>query len=294
LLVGATAVFLQLHSQDERNLAQAVTDLTDKPLGALIVLVVSLVISTLVIQAFEFEVIRFFEGYWPVSGPLAWLGNWRTSRHARKKLKLRRRYGDARETGLTAALADLREERELVVVHAVEALARADDTDQYDPAAVTEAKFLDWRLNAPAEVLRRVDALARRVTRYPANHRVLPTVLGNTLRAAEDAVVERVPGDIEGFILRNESAISARLQEQHDAHRTRLDMYCTLIVVSTILAVEGCALLVRKGGGLLWPIGAALLFLVLTLTSYVAAIYSARGYGTALRAIAERVANAST
>jgi hypothetical protein len=70
MLVGSLALLVQLHAQKNRNVDEAVTRLTNKPLGILILLLFAIVLATLVTQAFEFEVIRILEGYWG-SGPVS-------------------------------------------------------------------------------------------------------------------------------------------------------------------------------------------------------------------------------
>lgn len=64
MLVGSSAVLLQLHARPDRNLALATNHLIAKPLGVIVLLLFALVLATMVTQAFEFEVIRLLEGYW--------------------------------------------------------------------------------------------------------------------------------------------------------------------------------------------------------------------------------------
>ena len=65
----------------------------------------------------------------------------------------------------------------------------------------------------------------------------MPTRLGNTLRALEDKMRLADGGDLEGFILRNYERLPGRLIAQVSDFRTRLNMYCTLVLAWIVLAL---------------------------------------------------------
>ena len=63
VLVGNAAVLMTLQGMKQLSLGAAIQALTDLQWGAIIVLILSIIISAVAIQAFEFEGIRFWEGY---------------------------------------------------------------------------------------------------------------------------------------------------------------------------------------------------------------------------------------
>lgn len=292
LLVGCGALLLQLHSQRNLNIGSAVIALTAKPLGILIVVLFALVLTAMVSQAFSFEVIRLLEGYWGgskltarffricvriQSGRLAKL-------RARESRQQRRAFAVAREqmlaTGIPRHVIDIRED---------EIYDRAPD-DKYTEEQRAEATALNWRVFSSPEQLGQLDRILARISEFPRLHRIRPTKLGNVLRATEDTLPD--DGDLEGFILRRGETIPSQLRMHHDQFRTRLEMYCTLVFVHTLLAILSAALLTRSSP---WPIMTAIVtfFLLLGAVSYSAAITSARGYTSTLRAIAEHEQNSA-
>jgi heme A synthase len=112
----------------------------------------------------------------------------------------------------------------------------------------------------------------------------MPTKLGNILRSTEDRITP-AGGDTEGLMLRSAETVTPRLRRHHDQFRTRLDMYCTLVFIQLVLAGLTLILLVPTTA----PLAATLLttaaFCGLAVLSYSAAIASAQGYCSTLRAI---------
>ncbi|MEV7094097.1 hypothetical protein AB0M80_14810 [Amycolatopsis sp. NPDC051045] len=119
---------------------------------------------------------------------------------------------------------------------------------------------------------------------YPAPHRTLPTKLGNILRATEDSITKQGQ-DTQNLVLQRGDAIPSRLRLHHDQFRTRLDMYCTLIFVNLGLAGITVALLAPAQNPLIGTAATTVVFLLLALASYSAAITSARGYCATLKVI---------
>jgi VIT1/CCC1 family predicted Fe2+/Mn2+ transporter len=116
-----------------------------------------------------------------------------------------------------------------------------------------------------------VDALEREYP--PREARILPTRLGNVLRGAEDRL-RNSNGDLAGFVLRNRGRVSARIQQQHDQFRARLDMYCTLVLVCSLIAVAyPVTLLVFAPVGQPWAVVAvAVACALMAVVSYRAAV----------------------
>jgi len=282
MLVGCGAVLLQLRSQGNFDLGAAVVGLTAKPLGILVVLLFALVLAALVSQAFSFSAIRFFEGYW--KGPLVWLGIYRLLvRHKVRQwdkltTKLERQTKRAFET---ARQRMLDEEYGLTFVRSVE-----DAFHSEEPPTTPEqqrADSFEWRRVLPPDVVSRESRLVQAQADYPLPHRMLPTKLGNILRATEDDISRGQ--NTQDLVLRRGDNIPARLRLHHDQFRTRLDMYCTLIFVHLGLAALTIASLVPARNSLVGTAVTATVFLLLAVASYSAAIASARGYCTTLRVI---------
>jgi hypothetical protein len=152
---------------------------------------------------------------------------------------------------------------------------------ELSPEDEAKVAHMSWRSMCNAWDLAKVDHWASQEDDFPVASRVLPTKLGNVLRATEDSL-RHADQDVEGFALRRRGTVSERVQLQHDQFRNRLDMYCTLVFTSGALAILTVALLT----GRIAPLLVALVtsgFIVLAAASYGAAIASARGYGTALK-----------
>ena len=151
---------------------------------------------------------------------------------------------------------------------------------------VTAAKSLDWFSFADAGDARRLARLERVLDEYPMDdYRILPTRLGNTIRAYEDQVHDPKEGQLEGFVLRIYHQLPVPLQIEHDQYRTRLDLYCSLSFVMVVAAAAAIPLLSPLGSASVAGVCGTLL--LVAVLSYRAAVASARGYGTALVTIKE-------
>lgn len=295
MLVGSVAVLLQLHAEPSRNLAEAITDLTGKPLGLLIVLLFALVLATMVTQAFEFDVIRLLEGYWGHSALVGGISRLfvRRQRRGLERLTVRRE-----NLTLRAFRGSRLIDRQLIPVDKQYIVALIEEDlggSSSSPASgwrakrrIREALSFDWKRFAPAELMRRLDAVETRIGEYPRAHRLMPTKLGNVLRAAEDVISTADGDELEGFVIRHWDETPDGLRREHDRYRTRLDMYCTLTIVLAVLAVLAPVLITR--GARYFPVTVAVsaAYVVMSFVSYAAAVASARRYVTILQTIAGR------
>jgi hypothetical protein len=285
MLVGEGAVLLQLRSQHNANIGDAIEALAGMKWGALVVLLFALILSTMITQAFEFEVIRLLEGY--IDLRTRWIQavvDARIRRYRSKRQRMLGLFQNRKEAAFAEALPTLAEKFDPGFIAAVREAATEDpptvdvsDDDRADAAA------FDWQQFAGSPAVYKLTSLHTLLWDYPAEHRIMPTRLGNVLRAAEDRL-ESTGGDLEGFVIRNHDRLPAMLRDQHREYRTRLDMYCSLTLIFSILAVASVVLL--------WPVGspwAVVLFTGLNAglaaVAYEAAVASARGYGVALREI---------
>ena len=298
MLVGVGALLVALHVQvtsDKANgdfdLSSAVAMLTDNILGTTIFLLVAVILTATITQAFSFGAIRLLEGYWD-TGPLSgWFMRWRARRWSARRDKLRDRLEHQRKAAFRTAVDAIRE-RDHNVSNAVLAaledifnntLAKKDSP--YAASVVEAAKQIRWENFASPGRLHECDRTRQRLKDFPARHRILPTKLGNVLRAREDSL--KTGGiELEGLVMRRYAGLPSRLLDQHDQFRDRLDMYCTFVPIFVILALLSAVLLGTPMKNWIVAGITSAGFLLLACLSYRAAIASARGYGVALSAIA--------
>jgi hypothetical protein len=294
MLVGNAAVLLQLHSDNDYNIARAARELTGKPLGTLIILAFSLILVTVVTQAFEFEVIRFLEGYFDSTNNLfqAFIAA-RIRRHQGKREKLDRKLGEADKKAREEAVAHMRKFRGYdpkVLDYIIEPPAR--DSKEFGNEAAQKAETTDWRRHAPPVELYRIESTAAKLDSYPEKNRLLPTRLGNVLRAAEDKIDLGEYQNLEGYVVRYHDQLSPALQSQHKEYRTRLDMYCSLTLVFCMLVAISAVALSSISPA--WGTAIAVaVYMLMACLSYEAAIASARSYGLILQEIPRYLARQS-
>lgn len=293
MLVGVGALLLELNRQHNFDIVAAVADLARNALGTIIILLFAVVLAAVITQAFSFETIRFLEGYWSGHGIAGRVLRWRVGVHSKRRDRLVKRIEGNRLVAFErarSAMSAVKLEPHYITVLEDDFYEVDDDNRRRQSPEVEEAaRGMGWRVHASPGDL---DALGRAVLRldeYPASHRILPTRLGNVIRAKEDKIA-RDGHDLEGLVMRRYERVPDRLMRQHDQFRDRLDMYCTFVPVFLLLAIASAALFATKSHDYIAAGGVALVFLVLAWVSYRAAIASARGYGTALLAIAERPA----
>lgn len=272
------------------ELFEAVTNFS---LSTAALFVVGVVVMTMITQAFEFEAIRALEGYWGTNAVVERLAGWRSARHRKKLAKLKR----MRKRLLKAAWRGARKEFErherglknrgappqltpnMVQRMGDRALGRessvvltADETDYI--------ASIDWRDSAPAEPMRRLVNVDKRLRFMPESSRVLPTRLGNILRSSEDRVGVK---PIESFVQEVFDELPFSLRVEHDQERGRLDLYCSMVFV--LLFVGIVALLRLTWVHALWSLGVIAVVAVAIMITYRAALASAEAYGGVLETI---------
>lgn len=267
--------------------AEAVSkwDITDGLLllGAVIVL-------TTVTQAFEFEAIQLLEGYWgpAVLSELAcdvgcsWHRWYRGRLESRQKKWTVRAFTPAhfQLSLLTSSTNPPATARDLEILLGQYAGGTARPANR---AEMLRAIDVPWRNYAPARPLRREQSLRRRLELYPDADKVLPTRLGNTLRSFEDRAFPDLRGEtLAGAVQRVYHKLPAPLQRQHDEHRTRLDVYASLVATAIVVTVYGVVILWEHRGeaGAVAAIG-----LITAYVFYRSCIAAARGYGSVLLVI---------
>lgn len=286
--VISLAVLLTFNAQGSMDLILLVETLQDSRVQWTLVLtaVPGLVVTTMVTQAFSFEAIRALEGYWSGGGVVTAFRTWMIKR----QLKRRNRIHDRRlALGLEAFLSARPRWRSVPkrpsaeVMEALEIYASEGDESAISEETKKDLAGRDWWAFSDPWKVAEIDQLRAEESEFPPQEsRVLPTRLGNLIRAGEDGL-DNAGHDLEGFALRMRSLAPLNVQSQHDQFRTRLDMYCTLVFCAASLAVLAPVVLARVSEP--WWATAAVTagFIILARASYIAAIASARGYVVALK-----------
>ena len=287
-LVTGVAVLLEFRSTKSASIPTAVEKLTAHSLQLLVLMIPLLVLATVITQAFSFEAFRALEGYWRRRGIVSLAYRYMSRRHLRRKRAIIERHHREQVTAFIDALPrvlyDNEEVNGRVVKAVVSALAdRGDDGPELQgkDAAVFDSTMERWRDQVEAWRLARVDRFLAEEDSYPEDSRILPTRLGNLMRSTEDNL-EQAHDDVQSFVHRQRDTVSYRVQIQHDQFRTRLDMYCTLVFVSVALAALAPAILAGKVDIVAVAVTTGS-FVAMAVTSYLAAIASARGYCTILK-----------
>jgi hypothetical protein len=283
-LTASVAVLLQFRADNSANVLEAVRALTADPVRVLVLIIPLLVIATVVTQAFSFEAIRTLEGYWHRRGLASVARTLMIRRQVHRKENITKHRLRASEKAFYAAEPRmLRNGIPFPIVNAMKAQALELSNP---PLTVEERERLDrlnWRDWSDAWRVAAVDHLIKDEDAYPLDtHRVLPTRLGNLIRATEDQL-ENTDGDVQGFALRRYSMAPRLVQVEHDKFRDRLEMYCTLVFVSAALLIFTAVILLGSGVDLAAIAIIAGSFVALSGASYLAAIASAGGYCSALR-----------
>ena len=286
-LTASLAVMYRLAQQGNLDVAKAVTDLTSDPVAFLIVTVPIVILATLVTQSFSFEAIRALEGYWERRWLLGWLHHGLVRLRMKHKASVRARLPGVRDRAFGSARSPMQlDGRPREVVDAIEADLLGLDRDDLEGQPERLRANTAWRDYGDPILIAKYDRLRGVLKEYPEDGLIMPTKLGNVLRATE-AKLQNAGGDVGTFALRRRRLVDARIQVQHDQFRTRLDMYCILVFVSVLLAALWPVLLKDvphpwASEFMVWLIP-PVSYSLLTVAAYKAAVASARGYCTILR-----------
>jgi hypothetical protein len=284
VLVGAVAYLAQI-----RETAGSATDALEKVAGAsipqLVLALGAVIVGTVATQAFEFEAIRVLEGYWGTRPFAARLADLACKAQIWRRARLERRRRATRAAALSSARHTMLEKFDVGVVNAVEASVAGLPIVVANKDAKLAAS-IPWKQYADPALVRKSEDLAMRLRSLPARrHRMLPTTLGNTLRAHEDRATELTGEEVEGFVLRRFHTLPTALQHEHDQYRTRLDLYCSMVFIALLIG--------GLGGVMLWKFGlphVAVAVAVGLASAWIfqrAATSAARGYGLVLEIIAD-------
>jgi hypothetical protein len=282
LFTASVAVLLQFRRQRSTDILNALQELAARPVTTFVIVVVALTIVTIVTQVFSVDAIKTLEGYWGRSKLAGLASRLMIQRHVRKKdlifERLRRATKDAVNSAKPRMLRDGIPDP---VADALEATVLGKKLPPFSDEDRLTFRDTDWRQWCESWRLVRIDNLLTDVKAYPDLSRIMPTKLGNIMRATEDRLVHW-GGDEAIFILQRRGVVSPQVQMRHDQFRNRLELYCTLVFVSASLALLTPIMLF----GYLSLIPTAVIsviFAALSAASYHAAIASAEGYCTTLR-----------
>lgn len=279
---------MQFRRQGSDNIAHAIRVLTADPVRVLVLTIPLLVIATVVTQAFSFEAIRTLEGYWRRRGLASLARNLMIRRHVRRRKVIAKRLRRAYKKAFAAAKDQMLKQNishSVITAFQAQVLKDVEMPDLTDDESRVFAE-MDWRSWCNAWLLARVDHLLNDAEAYPITSRILPTKLGNLIRATEDRL-QHTGDDVQGFALRRYARAPRLVQMQHDQFRNRLEMYCVLVFVSTSLMVLTPIILL--GHGISATVVAVISggFALLCEACYLAAIASASGYCAALKLMDE-------
>lgn len=290
MLIGVGTLLVQLHENKNLDIPQAVEDIANKPWGVIVILVFGLVLATMVTQAFSFGIIRTLEGYWRLGRLLDPFTKARVRRHVNRAARVTKRASILQQKLFESARARLLQEEDRDYVDVWEADVYEipmENWRQRDDDVIAEAAEIDWREKADPALAALFYRALQRGSDYPSTpNRILPTTLGNVLRASEEGLKLR-GASLERFVMDNYKFMPQRLMAQHDQFRDRLDMYALLVLVFFVLAAGSIPLLLESNADYPWapPAGGFAVLSILAWFSYRAAIASARGYGSTLLAM---------
>ena len=287
VLIAGMAILLQFRSMRSGNILQSVQVLSADPVRLLVIMIPLLVIATVVTQVFSYQALRTLEGFWPRRGLASVVSRLLIQRHLRKKRSTMERLHRETEKALHAAMPEmLMSGVPAAIVRAFEAFISGKEPPSLTDEQSEVLAKTDWRLWCDAWRLGKIDSLADEEKRYPVDSRILPTKLGNLIRATEDTL-RYADTDLQGFVLRRRAMISRRLQIQYDQSHNRLEMYSILTFVSTLLAILTPIILLGSGIGIDTIAIIFGSFVAFSVASYHAVIGSARGYCAILKQMDE-------
>ena len=199
----------------------------------------AVVVFSLIVHPFQILLVRMLEGYWGQKGPGGALARWAVQRRQEAREKMDRK--------LAKILAKIQ-----------------TGPDEAQKAALQK---------------RAVDLSLQLQQLYPGAERVLPTRLGNILRAAEDRAGAPYGLDAVTVWPRLYPLIPDGFRERLDNQRLQLDLSVRYSVTFLGTAVGCLILLYAHGWWLLLPLG----FLFLAYITYRGALAAALLYGQGIR-----------
>ena len=238
--------------------AWTVTPLTQDSIAALVVLLGALLIlvaSTAFVQRLDFSMLRFLEGYWPQWWPWSWLKSMRIQSYCRKRMRLHeklvrsQRTSSDMEVGWMELQARVYELRQTVTPAEGSEVPLSVDVRQIERAYCE-------RLQGRIEAERLSRQLERQYRSLPAEEQLMPTLLGNVLRAAELQPLLRYGLDAVTCYSRLWQVLPSESRENLASGRAQVNDAARLVTWSALFA--GWPLYLWHFGAATWavPVGA--------------------------------------
>jgi hypothetical protein len=268
-------------------------------IGGAVLLVVAIAVLAMLTQAFSFEAIRVLEGYWGTAKAVEWVAKHRARRHSARRLKLSKYRFDLTEKAWEEAKAriiKIEDDRRRLRKRRIMTVAMIADLESQvlgkrrartlKPSQQERVNGYNWELlvDDKADLLRRRVNVDKRLRDYPRPSRILPTRLGNILRAHEDRI-RKGRDELESLVQRIFDKLPPSLQESHDQQRNRLELYGSMTFVVALSGLLGIARFAPHH----WPYAACAAGAAAagTWIMYRAALATARAYGLLLVTIAQ-------
>ena len=221
-----------------------ILDKLGKEPGLAIAATFGIFLLAVLLRPFQVAIVQFLEGYWRRWGPLEFASDVATERHRR-----------IRDTA--------------------DRISRALEPDQLSAITLADA----------ANYARQRHAFNRLVTqatvtmdRYPADERLMPTLLGNILRDGEDNAGGRYGLDMNVVYPRMYPLLSPKLDKAISTQLDMLDTTSALCVAFALSALVSFPLIARLDWWSLVPVTAVLM----SVLAYRGAIATAQGHSTLL------------
>lgn len=274
-----------IHHGPGTVISSALEEMASISIGGAVLLVMTVVVVTMVTQAFTFESIRLLEGYWGVWRPVERVAQARAKhwRNVRKQLVKRQRQLTKRAWKKAKVHIAADDDYTNDMIHALAAQVLGGEA----PTTLNEAQVAlvdstDWWQHAPSDLRRRHVNVDKVLDDFPLTKHMMPTRLGNVLRRFEN---ETGYGTVQDLVDRSFHLLPPSLQSSHDEQRGRLDLYCSMFLVAVS---SGVIAAVRFN--YTHAVYAVVSLVLASMTAWIfyrAAVASARYYGSLLVAIAD-------
>jgi hypothetical protein len=228
-LVLSLAFVVNLRGSDG-DLGDAVAAFGNYSVADGLFLFVAVVVLTMLTQAFEFEAIRFLEGYWGPARLPELLADIGCAHHTFRRGKILSRRTSVKRKAFAQAYFRLKRdlvrgpaaavatERDLEILFADDADVSIEATEE----EIASALAVPWTEYASPRIARRLEDLDVALCQYRVDNRVLPTRLGNVIRAYEDRAFPHTHGlPLASSVQRLFHSLPIHLQSEHDLGRLR-------------------------------------------------------------------------
>jgi hypothetical protein len=283
--------------------------MTKISVGGALLLFAAIIVLTVLTQVFAFDGIQILQGYWGTSNIVEWVAKCRSAHFRNQCLSLRERYRKRTKEAWTTSRAEIEDQMDRAkrlggeavspprwtpeMISYLGATLIGDTTSpELTPAQREEARRIPWQHFASSDLLRRQLNLDKRIQDFPDDiSHIMPTKVGNILRAYRDQVRRVAYEDFSGeasvqtFVLEIYGRLPSHLREQYREWRDRLDLYCSMVFVVSIIALVSAAVF----GLHHWQYAASAVLVSLCgiLLAYRAAVTTARHYGRLLLTMAK-------